>query len=69
MFLETMLTYKQEEIAQKKRVLPLEELKRQENLWAGRKVSLKEALAGKGVSLIAEIKKASPAKGVLRQDF
>lgn len=69
MLLETMLTYKQEEITQKKRLLPLEELKRKLHLFAGRKVSLKEALAKKGVSLIAEIKKASPAKGILRQDF
>jgi indole-3-glycerol phosphate synthase len=52
----------------RKAATPLDELKmRLSELGAPR--DFRAALRGKGISLIAEVKKASPSKGVLRADF
>jgi indole-3-glycerol phosphate synthase len=62
------VVYKRQELEQRKRAAPLSELKarateRRPPLDFG------TALRGRGVRLIAEVKKASPSKGLLRPDL
>lgn len=64
--------YKREEIAAAKRARPLEALEAQAKAAApprGFLRSIERRLEGGGVALIAEIKKASPSKGLIRPDF
>jgi indole-3-glycerol phosphate synthase len=63
-----IIAYKREEIAAAKAVLPLEAL-RTIPTRRGEPRSFLRALQGPGLALIAELKKASPSAGVLRQDF
>jgi len=66
--LDKILEHKKQEVAHLKTVLPLGELKRRvEDLPHGR--DFHKALLGKGVQVIAEIKKASPVHGVIRPIF
>lgn len=73
MILQEIIAYKKREVALRKKVFPLTKLlKKRElfkNLSSEKKGRFAHALEGKGVSLIAEIKKASPSKGILRKDF
>lgn len=69
MILDTIITHKRREIALKKGLVPLTELRRQLVKLPYQKNSFKQALAQDGVSLIAEVKKASPSRGLLRLDF
>jgi indole-3-glycerol phosphate synthase len=65
--LEKILADKKQEVEQRKRFLPLAALK--ERLAQYKPLDFAGALAGKGVKLIAEVKKASPSRGVLCPDF
>lgn len=67
MILDEIITYKKKEVALQKAVVPLEVLQSR----SGRRSegSFARSLSGEGVSLIAEVKKASPSKGVLKADF
>src|SRR5438477_2626757 len=65
-------TYKREEIASAKRSRPLADLEAQARkapLPRGFVNAIRRRLAGGGYALIAEIKKASPSKGLIRADF
>ncbi|MDZ4136718.1 MAG: indole-3-glycerol phosphate synthase TrpC [Paracoccaceae bacterium] len=69
--LDRIKTYKLEEIASRKAARPLpemEEAAREAPAPRGFSRALREA-AGSGYGLIAEIKKASPSKGLIRADF
>jgi indole-3-glycerol phosphate synthase len=64
--------YKREEIAAAKRVRPLAALEQATKAAApprGFLAAIERKIAGGGTALIAEIKKASPSKGLIRADF
>ncbi|RMD51854.1 MAG: indole-3-glycerol phosphate synthase TrpC [Nitrospirae bacterium] len=71
-FLDNILKHKEEALADKKLSLPLRELRSKLKDVKHHHSSFKEAIKrkkGKGLSLIAEIKKASPSEGLIRRDF
>lgn len=64
--------YKREEIAVAKRTRPLAELQKQANAASpprGFVAAIERRIAKGNYALIAEIKKASPSKGLIRADF
>jgi len=69
MILDDIIAHKKEELAETKRKTPLSELK-QRIIDEGPTRGFGKVLAtGEGIRLIAEVKKASPSKGVIREDF
>ena len=68
MILDKIITAKKEEVAHLKRTMPLSELKKAtRDLPSPR--DFRDAISGKPCSIIAEVKRRSPSKGVLREDF
>jgi len=70
--LEKILRYKREEVSARKAAAPLHEIQsRAANASAPRGFlnSLKTRAGKDGVALIAEVKKASPSRGLIRPDF
>lgn len=75
--LEEIIAYKKTEVEKNKNKLPLEKLKKE--VRAGLKPapttstsfskSLKNKVDKKQIALIAEVKKASPSKGIIRENF
>jgi indole-3-glycerol phosphate synthase len=69
MILDDIVAYKKEELTETKRATPLADQK-QRAADAGPARGFGKALsAGSSIRLIAEVKKASPSKGVIREDF
>jgi indole-3-glycerol phosphate synthase len=66
--LEEILENKRQEVAHTKITMPLAQLNDMPG-YSRRCLSLQEALQTKDIAVIAEIKKASPSKGVIREDF
>ena len=66
--LAEIATYKREFVARAKYENPLAEV-RAAALDTPDRRGFAAALQGEGVALIAEIKKASPSKGLIKQDF
>jgi indole-3-glycerol phosphate synthase len=68
MILDQIVADNKSELEARKRSLPLEELKRAASAQP-LPLDFASALRGDGIRLIAEVKKASPSKGVIRSDF
>ena len=71
--LKKIVAHKQEEVATAKTALSLSELKARianlEDLPRGFERRLREAAASDWTAVIAEVKKGSPSKGIIRPDF
>ena len=69
MILDDIIAYKRQELASTKQHVPLSEVKARAK-DAGPVRGFEKSLSeGEGIRLIAEVKKASPSKGVIREDF
>ena len=69
MILDEIIAYKKKELAETKRQAPLADIKSRA-ADAGQTRGFGIALAGcEEIGLIAEVKKASPSKGLIREDF
>jgi len=66
--LEEILEHKRQEIALAKKTIPVEQLKDMPD-FERQCLSLQRAIGRKEIAVIAEIKKASPSKKVIREDF
>jgi indole-3-glycerol phosphate synthase len=69
MILDEIVLSKRESLKQRKREMPLRELKRRCAEMKRKPIDLASALRGDDIALIAEIKKASPSKGVINADI
>ncbi len=68
MILDEIVEYNRTELGNVKSSVPLEEL-RKATLGQPEPLDFATALRGDGIRLIAEVKKASPSRGVIRADF
>ena len=71
-FLENILAHKEKEVAERARHLPLTALRRRVEVASPPRsfvAAIQNRIRAGGTAVIAEIKKASPSKGVLRADF
>lgn len=68
MILDHIVSHNLRELEYKKRRLPMAELQK---MASGQPpaLDLASALRGEGIQLIAEVKKASPSRGIIRPDF
>ncbi|MFQ5575321.1 MAG: indole-3-glycerol-phosphate synthase TrpC, partial [Terriglobia bacterium] len=67
-FLQKIVAKKKERLAERCRRVPMEEVIRTAQREAAPR-AFEPALAGPGVSLIAEVKHSSPSKGLIVEDF
>lgn len=68
-FLARIVAHKQEEVRRAKRKFSLADLEQLANAQSPARDFRQALLAGGNVTVIAELKKASPSAGVLREDF
>ena len=68
MILDEIIADIRQRLAEEKRRIPLARIQ-ELALEQPQPLDLARALSGNGVKLIAEVKKASPSKGIIRQDF
>ena len=70
MILETIAQANRERYAEIEKQVPLEEIKKQAlSMEITDEFLFEKALAGGGISYICEVKKASPSKGIIAEDF
>ena len=68
MILDQIVTDNRQELEARKRAVPLEELQGLVRVQS-QPLNFASALRGERIRLIAEVKKASPSKGIIRHDF
>ncbi|MFC2051025.1 indole-3-glycerol phosphate synthase TrpC [Chloroflexota bacterium] len=68
MILDEIVSHNLQELELKKRNLPMTELQRM-SLQQPPPLDFASGLCGEGIRLIAEVKKASPSRGIIRPDF
>ncbi|MFA5055216.1 MAG: indole-3-glycerol phosphate synthase TrpC [Dehalococcoidia bacterium] len=69
MILDEIVQSKKESLELRKREMPLRELKRRCTVMKRKPIDFAAALRGDDIRLIAEVKKASPSKGVINADI
>jgi len=69
MILDEIIAYKKEELAETKRRVPFSDIRAKASDAEPTRGFEKSLSAGGEIRLIAEVKKASPSRGVLREDF
>lgn len=69
MFLDDILQKRKLQLEREKSQISFEEMKKRAEAAGLSEKSFRNALAKKGVSVIAEVKKASPSKGLIQPDF
>ncbi len=68
--LDEIVEKTKERVEMAKSILPLEDIKKQVSLLEiSEEFPFKKALGGDDISIIAEVKKASPSKGLIAEDF
>ena len=68
MILDAIVLHNLQELELKKRNIPMTELQRI-SLHQPPPLDFASCLCGEGIQLIAEVKKASPSRGIIRLDF
>jgi indole-3-glycerol phosphate synthase len=68
MILNEIVSHNLQELELKKRKLPMKELRRM-SLQQPQPLDFSSGLRGKEIQLIAEVKQASPSRGIIRPDF
>lgn len=69
MILDDIMEKRKEQLQREKSKVSPEEIKEMAKRAGHRAVGFKEALKREGLSVIAEVKKASPSKGMIAEDF
>ena len=69
MILDEIVAQKKKDLVARQAAFPLEQLTRKVQDARLESRDFKGALGGQGLSIIGEIKKASPSRGVIREDF
>ena len=70
MILSDIITHKRKSIQEARRVLPLDDIKAKLSERSIHRRNFKQAISQPhDINIIAEIKKASPTRGIIREDF
>jgi indole-3-glycerol phosphate synthase len=69
MILDELAAYARERVAKAKETVPMEEIKRKAEQIKTENFRFEKALRKEGMSFICEVKKASPSKGIIAEDF